>query len=406
MNIGQAKTSPQNCPMRRIPTVFSKNLRPLVNLKTLNPFAQSAVTAVFFRITPSQSKTTNIMAAKTTTKRRKTTSRKSKFGSITFSKFSTYIAIVFIAIFIITQWDFIMEKCNELKTIITETVPPGANNTPTPSPVPNPSPAPQPPPNQNPQPVSVKSIKIVTWNLYNMGISKDDDEVRFAAETIKNYDLVALQEISTTLNGPRAIAKLNEELNRRGAKWDYVVSEPTSGEGSEKYVFLYKTQNIKVLGNGWLVNGKGLDKNLDREPFMVRFDVGGKKLLLANFHAVPTAKNPAKEALLLSEIHSMYPTDNLMIMGDFNLSQSNPAFDALKSKGYKPALVNQKTSLKTKKDANGNYLAEEYDNIFYRTATLVSLKSGIIDFVPKFKTLAEARHISDHLPVWCEIAWK
>ena len=138
---------------------------------------------------------------------------------------------------------------------------------------------------------------------------------------------------------------------------------------------------------------------------MARFKVGENRILMGNFHAVPTSKNPAQEIELLDELHNSYGRDNLAIMGDFNLSQKAKAFDGLKSKGYRPVLLNQKTSLKTKvKD--GEHLAQEYDNVFYENAALQNLKSGVIDFAKDFGTLKEARNISDHLPVWCELKWR
>ena len=138
---------------------------------------------------------------------------------------------------------------------------------------------------------------------------------------------------------------------------------------------------------------------------MARFKVGENRILMGNFHAVPTSKNPAQEIELLDELHNSYGRDNLAIMGDFNLSQKAKAFDGLKSKGYRPVLLNQKTSLKTKvKD--GEHLAQEYDNVFYENAALQNLKRGVIDFAKDFGTLKEARNISDHLPVWCELKWR
>ena len=46
------------------------------------------------------------------------------------------------------------------------------------------------------------------------------------------------------------------------------------------------------------------------------------------------------------------------------------------------------------------------DNVFYENSALQNLKSGVIDFSKDFETLKEARNISDHLPVWCELKWR
>ncbi len=306
------------------------------------------------------------------------------------------LLIALMAVLVIKNKRFIQESWYKARDFISETIHPTTNDYVRPVPYPQPFP---------PAPTS-QSVKVVSWNLYNFGFSKDDDQLKFISELIKGYDIVALQEISTKINGPRTVAKLNEELNRRGDKWDYLISDPTSGEGAERYAFLYKTKHIKLEGRGWLLKDLSLHNKIAREPFLARFKVNGKSLLIANFHAVPTTKNPAAEVALLEALPTLYPKDRILLSGDFNLSEKNAAFEGLKSKGMSPVLKNQKTSLKTKLDANGGYLSAEYDNVFYKTATLQLVKSGVIDFVPKFESLTEARKISDHLPVWCEISWR
>lgn len=247
-----------------------------------------------------------------------------------------------------------------------------------------------------------QKIKVLSWNMCNVGNSKSDEELEFSAKLLQQYDILAIQEVSTGLPGARAITKLNGNLNQLGMKWDLVLSDPTSGKGKERYAFLWKTSKVKLSGRPWLVGASNLDEKLDREPYMARFKVGDGNLLIANFHAVPTSKNPEQEIELLYVLHNAYRKDNLLVMGDFNLAQSDAAFLPLKNKGYTPVLEEQKTSLRIKLKDDG-YLANEYDNIFYETDAFQIRRSGIIDFVPRFKTLKEARQISDHLPVWCEL---
>ncbi len=249
----------------------------------------------------------------------------------------------------------------------------------------------------------LESFKVVSWNLYNIGISKDDEEVKFIANMLKRYHIIAIQEISTKLSGPRAVVKLKDELGRTTGKWDYIISDPTVGPGSERYAYLWRTDLLSLSGRPWLV--KPLEDKVDREPFMARFKTGDKTMLLANFHAVPTSKKPQNEIQHLVDLHRLYRNDNLLIMGDFNLSQKHEAYNTLKQRGYDPILVNQKTSLR-RTSINGDYLAQEYDNLFYNNSVFVLKRSGILDFVPKFESLKAAREISDHLPIWCELAWK
>lgn len=265
------------------------------------------------------------------------------------------------------------------------------------------------------------SLKIVSWNFQDLGSSKDANELAFAANLLKNYDIVAIQEVVTSPAGAQAVAKLVDELDRKGANWDYKVSDPTSGDGSERYAYLWKDSKV-ALKSDFLTKAKDLDEDLDREPYMARFEakkgaIKGETIMLASFHAVPTSKDPEKEVILLNKLHDAYRNDNLMVMGDFNLSEEKEAFDPLKEDGYQPVLKDQKTSLKMKLKDNGEYLNKEYDNIFVESAVLDFKASGIIDFVEVYRrqqneeplsqeTLSLARKISDHLPIWADVNFK
>jgi len=249
-------------------------------------------------------------------------------------------------------------------------------------------------------------VRIITWNLLNLGRSKDDQEMGIIANIISKGqgDVVALQEVIASEAGPDAVMRLDEDLDYTGTPWDYIVSEPTSGQGSERYAYLWKPSRVRLVGQPWLE--ASLADPLDREPFLARFeDVRtGQQVLLASFHAVPTAKRPADENVLLDQLHRRYPDDHLLVMGDFNLGQDHEAFDGLKAAGYRPVLVDQRTSLRMRR-RDGQHLANEYDNIFYEAAPLRAAQSGVIDFTSDFSTLKQARTISDHLPVYMDVLW-
>ena len=73
------------------------------------------------------------------------------------------------------------------------------------------------------------------------------------AQTIKSFDIVAIQEVVAGYGGAQAVARLADELNRKGAKWDYSVSNPTSSSAykTERYAFLWKTATVKLIGKPW-----------------------------------------------------------------------------------------------------------------------------------------------------------
>ncbi|HNI45151.1 MAG TPA: endonuclease/exonuclease/phosphatase family protein [Chitinophagales bacterium] len=249
---------------------------------------------------------------------------------------------------------------------------------------------------------SYEFYKMISWNLYNFSASKSEKAMQQIVQILQDYDLVALQEITTSGAGAQGVADLALRLNEMGSKWDYAISDPTTGDGSERYAFLWKTKHISRLGRAFLSNAKGLANTLDREPYIGKFAVGSQVVTIANFHAIPATKQPQQEVIQLPNLHDAYGNVGaLIIAGDFNLSEKHLAFTALKSMGYEAVLHNQKTSIKLV-NLEGEYLSQEYDNIFYETSDFKLLQSGVVDFVKNRSDLSAVRELSDHLPVWAK----
>src|ERR1700712_4879089 len=128
-------------------------------------------------------------------------------------------------------------------------------------------------------------IKVYSWNLKDFGQSKSDDEIAFIAGTINDADIIAIQEVVAGNGGAQAVARLADALNRKGSKWDYRVSDPTSGENPykrERYAYLWNTSKIKLIGKPWLEIV--YTDEIDREPFFATFKSGNKLFTAVNFH--------------------------------------------------------------------------------------------------------------------------
>lgn len=248
-------------------------------------------------------------------------------------------------------------------------------------------------------------IKFCSWNVENFGQSKSDSTIIFIANTLKNYDVVALQEVVAGHGGAQAVAKLAGELNRKGAKWEYVVSDPTTGSSykTERYAFLWKTSKLKLKGNAWLEKKYNLE--IDREPYFATFEQDGKVVTLANFHAITKSKQPETEIKYFKFLPAEYPKLNLIFAGDFNCPQSHTVFNPLRGMGYKPVFEKQKTSLK--RDCyNEDCLASEFDNFWYNNERVSISNASVVKFYEHFENLEEARKISDHIPITVEINLK
>jgi endonuclease/exonuclease/phosphatase family metal-dependent hydrolase len=245
--------------------------------------------------------------------------------------------------------------------------------------------------------------KILSWNLENFGKSKSEKTIEFISNTIKDYDIIAIQEVVAGYGGAQAVAKLADELNRKGNKWDYIISDPTSSSAykTERYAFIWKTATVKKIGKAWLEKKYHLE--IDREPFFCTFEYEGKQFTIANFHAITKSKQPETEIKYFKLIPEEYPKLNIFFAGDFNCPQSHTVFNPLKKMGYKPIFAQQKTSLKNKCKGT-DCLASEFDNIFYHTSKIKHISSGIIPFYKSFNSLKEARIISDHIPIWFQFS--
>lgn len=245
-------------------------------------------------------------------------------------------------------------------------------------------------------------VKVVSWNVENLGQSKSPAEIKFMAETLKMYDIIALQEVVAGYGGSQAVAQLADELNRMGSKWDYEISPPTSSSAykTERYAFLWKTTVVKKISKAWLEKTYSLE--IDREPFYCTFEYKGKPFTLVNFHAITKNRQPETEIKYFKFLPTLYPNLNLIFLGDFNCPQSHTVFNPLMKMGYVPLLVGQKTTLK-KQVKHGETLASEFDNMFY-TSKITKVEGGVVLFYEQFTNFAEARKVSDHIPIWIQFS--
>ncbi|WP_108424514.1 endonuclease/exonuclease/phosphatase family protein [Flagellimonas amoyensis] len=241
-------------------------------------------------------------------------------------------------------------------------------------------------------------IKLVSWNIKDFGKTKNNEELNKIAEIIKDTDILAIQEVVAGFGGAQAVAKLTDILNRKGSKWDYVISNPTNSPKyvSERYAFIWKTHRIKIKNRGWLVSG--LDTSIDREPFLLNFYLDSKQFTVINFHSRPYNKDPESEIKALTRFVIDSLKTPLIIAGDFNVDEKMPVFNTLKKLGYQTTITGQKTTLKWTCEGN-QYLNHPIDNIFY-SKDIFKVEGKVIDFVRFCEELENARKLSDHLPIF------
>lgn len=249
-----------------------------------------------------------------------------------------------------------------------------------------------------------KNLTLLSWNIQHLGRTKTAEDIYEIASILRDFDIVAIQEVvAKDPAGAQAVAKIADELNRMGSKWDYQVSDPTKSPSvyiSERYAFLWKTSKVSLIHRAYL--DTELEDLCFREPFVAAFKTKGQSqpFYVVNYHSRKYNDRPEEEIIHFINYPKRLDSNKILIAGDFNLSEKHAVWKPFYKNGFKNAIQNQRTTLKMKcKD--GDYLSHPIDNIYF-TPGIEMNKASSVDFVKSCENLERARRISDHLPVYIE----
>lgn len=228
-------------------------------------------------------------------------------------------------------------------------------------------------------PIMSFSQTIMSWNIQNLGQTKfkRDTIVPHIATIIgkSGADIIAIQEVVTRNYGDSCIIQVAKIMD-----FNCIISEPTTGNGSERYAFLWR-KDIKL---NWSKLDNDLEDVIDREPFIGSFNYKGKEIILRQVHLVPTAKNPKREVVHL------YKYKDGIICGDFNLSCKDPVYTPLLSNFNNSGFCGKGTSLKR----DGTPSLNNYDHFFVgKEHQIKESKVYLYDYKWNRNSL------SDHLPI-------
>lgn len=251
-----------------------------------------------------------------------------------------------------------------------------------------------------------KTLKIVSWNIQHLGKTKSDSVIYEIASLLRNFDLVAVQEVvAKDPAGAQAVARLADALNRMGFQWDYQVSDPTKSPSvymSERYAFLWKPSRVQMIHRARL--DTEFENEFYREPFIGKFKIRGgeQSFYVVNYHSRKYSDKPEEEIVHLEFYPERLQSEHILIAGDFNLNEKHPVWDSFYENGFSAAVSGTRTTLK-RSCSGENYLNHAIDNIYF-TSQVRKIHSGSIDFVKTCEDLPQARKISDHLPVFMEFS--
>lgn len=302
------------------------------------------------------------------------------------------------------------------------------------------------------QKVTDQNVIIATWNLKEFGhLTKRLPETYFyIAEIISRFDLVAVQEIKSSMHDFEILMRL------LGSHWAYLIADITEGTAgnSERFAYIYDKRRIQPSGLAgeivlWDDITRDSDlKQLKRTPYITGFRAGWKNFAIINVHLQPkddsTSKKKRKEEvrLLLKAIsHKIkddrFWTDNLMVMGDTNVYSddddilelfSAAEFKEVEDLQGKPTNVVQSEIYdriffhETEYFQVNDVAVGETGNVFkffdhvYREAEFASYKKlmklhkdkpeTLVDndaYRKYFKHYWRGNQMSDHYPVWIQL---
>src|SRR5690554_4460363 len=170
-----------------------------------------------------------------------------------------------------------------------------------------------------------ETVSLVSWNIQDLGRSKSSESIYEIANILRDFDVVAIQEVvAKDPAGAQAIAKIADELNRMGAKWDYQISNPTKSPSvymSERYAFLWKTSKVNMVHRAYLDDE--LKDLCYREPYIGAFRVKGKneQFYVVNYHSRKYNDKPEEEIIHFINYPERLVSDKILIAGDFNLNE-------------------------------------------------------------------------------------
>lgn len=226
--------------------------------------------------------------------------------------------------------------------------------------------------------IIVNSQTILSWNIQNLGETKfkRDSVIVQISRVLKssNADIIAIQEVVTGSYGDSCIRKISKILD-----YNYVISTRTTGDGSERYAYLYR----KTIILNWSKLDQTLQDSIDREPFIASFKISDKDLVIRQVHLVPTSKNPQ------NEVEKLYTYKDGIICGDFNLTCKHLVYIPMLTYFNSP-LCGLGTSLKR----DGTVSSNNYDHFF--VGKIYKISESKVYLYP-FNGNRNA--LSDHLPI-------
>ena len=252
------------------------------------------------------------------------------------------------------------------------------------------------------------NLIIATWNIQNLSEKKSWRALKYMADIIERFDIVAIQEIKSDLRG---VSKLLEILPGR---YRMLVSDVTGN--TERFAFIYDARTVEATG---LVSelGFNLDTSthlgfqLHRMPYMASFKAGRFDFTIVSVHIFDSSSFfKEKEIDALADAIKKLPRRerskvvdrDIFVLGDFNIKKAGDKFFNALAK-YKFVMPSNMDALKTNYLQTGTYdkiaWVKRKDFIYEDRCNIVKYNDVLFQDLP---AKDRKKQISDHLPLRAE----
>jgi len=304
------------------------------------------------------------------------------------------------------------------------------------------------------------NLLIATWNIREFDSpaygERLEESFYYIAEIVSKFDIVAIQEVRQDLKALKQLIRILGAGN-----WQYIVTDVTDGKrgNSERLAFVYDTRKVKFGGlAGELVlppfekkdpeTGQTIYEPIDqlaRTPYTCGFRAGWTDFQLTTVHIL-YGKQAANDPNRVKEIETVAQalskrsdspyewSRNMVLLGDFNIFHpKDHTYEAILKAGFVVPAELQQLPTNVPKNKFYDQIAFKVRPDYFETTG----KAGVFDYyevvfrtedeqeyvaemgqaylkdskgntrknpAAYYKTYWRTHQLSDHLPMWVEIA--
>ncbi|WP_300455969.1 endonuclease/exonuclease/phosphatase family protein [Desulfobacula sp.] len=220
------------------------------------------------------------------------------------------------------------------------------------------------------------NLLLASWNIKEFGHldKRLPESYMYIAEIISKFDLIAIQEIKSTLKDLLIVMKLLDN------NFGYVITDVTEGNdgNSERFGYIYDKRKVIPSGlSGEItlwdeITQDSPIRQLKRSPAITGFKAGWKSFIIINIHLHP-GNNADDKSLRKEEVRLLIKAieekikrghlwnENIILLGDTNLYRNNEDIIQL----FHDSKFKESEGLEGKVTNVSNN--EIYDRIFLRT---------------------------------------